>query len=77
MIRDRIVTGLRDSSLSEKLQLEPKLTLKKAITSACQRESVKQQQKIVRAEESSPNIDAVHPKHIRAGQGNQLQTTQH
>ena len=29
MIRDRIVVGLRDSSLSEKLQLEPELTLEK------------------------------------------------
>ena len=31
MIRDRIVVGLRDSSLSEKLQLEADLTLKKAL----------------------------------------------
>ena len=49
----------------EKLQLEPELTLEKAVTSARQRESVKKQQKIVRAEESSPNIDAVHSKQIR------------
>ena len=36
MTRDRIVVGLRDSSLSEKLQLEAHLTLEKAITSARQ-----------------------------------------
>ena len=65
MIRDRIVVGLRDSSLSEKLQLEADLTLEKAITSARQRESVKKQQKVVRAEESSPNVDAVHSKQTR------------
>ena len=32
MIRDRIVVGLCDSALSEKLQLESDLTLEKAIT---------------------------------------------
>ena len=69
MICDRIVVGLHDSSLSEKLQLEPELTLEKAVTSAHQRESVKKQQKIVRAEESSPNIDAVHSKQIRGKTG--------
>ena len=65
MIRDRIVVGLRDSSLSEKLQLEADLTLEKAITNAHQQESVKKQQKVVRAEESSHNVDAVHSKQIR------------
>ena len=30
MIRDRLVVGICDSSLSEKLQLDPALTLKKA-----------------------------------------------
>ena len=34
MIRDRIVVGLRDHRLSEKLQLDAELTLEKAITSA-------------------------------------------
>ena len=47
MIRDRIVVGLRDSSLSEKLQLEADLTLEKALAFARQRESFKNQQKVV------------------------------
>ena len=34
MIRDRIVVGLRDARLSEKMQLEADLTLEKAITQA-------------------------------------------
>jgi len=34
MIRDRIVVGLLDAKLSEKLQLEPDLTLPKAINHA-------------------------------------------
>ena len=60
MIRDRIVVGVRDSILSEKLQLEADLTLEKAVATACQRESVKKQQKVVRAEDSPSNVDAVH-----------------
>ena len=52
MIHNRIGVGLCDSSLSEKLQLEANLTLEKAVTSAHQRESVKKQQKVVRAEDS-------------------------
>jgi len=58
MIRDRIVVGLRDSVLSEKLQLESELTLEKAITLARNRESVRKQQPVIRADTSS-NIDAV------------------
>ena len=59
MIRDRIVVGLRDSSLSEKLQLEADLTLEKALAFARQRESVKNQQKVVGADSSPPNVDAI------------------
>ena len=39
MIRDRIVVGLRDAALSEKLQLDSKLTLEKAVTTAWQAET--------------------------------------
>ena len=58
MIRDRIVVGLHDSALSEKLQLESELTLEKAIILARNRESIRKQQPVVRADTSS-NIDAV------------------
>ena len=34
MIRDRLVVGIRDSKLSENLQLDSELTLEKAITQA-------------------------------------------
>ena len=37
MIRDRIVVGLRDKALSEKLQLESDLTLEKAVNQARQK----------------------------------------
>ena len=44
MIRDRIVVSLKDASLSEKLQPDSELTLKKAILKARQSEMVKKQQ---------------------------------
>lgn len=43
MIRDRLVVGIRDSSLSENLQLDPDLTLEKAKKKIRQREAVHQQ----------------------------------
>ena len=48
MVRDRIVVGIRDSQLSEKLQMDSKLTLEKATAMARQSESVKLQQRTVR-----------------------------
>ena len=42
MIRDRIVVGIRNSQLSEKLQLDSGLTLEKAVTHVRQSEAVKQ-----------------------------------
>ena len=41
LIRDRIVVGIRDSHLSEKLQMYTNLTLEKAIAQSRQVESVK------------------------------------
>ena len=44
LIRDRIVVGLQNKKLSEKLQFDPKLTLAKAMAQARQSEEVKKQQ---------------------------------
>ena len=41
LIRDRIVVGLRNKQLSEKLQLDPDLTLEKAMVKVKQSEVVK------------------------------------
>ena len=51
MVRDRIVVGILDSTLSEKLQLDPELTVDKAVTRARQSEAVKKQQATVRGRE--------------------------
>ena len=48
MIRDRIVVGIRDSTLSEKLQLDAELTLTTAVAKVRQAEQVKKQQPLLR-----------------------------
>ena len=63
MIRDRIVVGLADQKLSEKLQLDADLTLEKAINTVRQSESVRSQQSIVRGQEDAnqpAKVDRVH-----------------
>ncbi len=52
LIRDRLVVGLRDHALSEKLQLDAELTLDKAVTRVRQAEAVRQQQSVVRSDGS-------------------------
>ena len=58
LIRDLIVIGVNDSKLSEKLQLDERLTLDKAILMARQSESVKNQQKEIRGESSDVGMVA-------------------
>ena len=48
MILNRIVVGLLDDGLSEKMQLDPNLTLERAVSMARQSEAVHKQQGIVR-----------------------------
>ncbi|ETW98423.1 MAG: hypothetical protein ETSY2_42830 [Candidatus Entotheonella gemina] len=45
MIRDRLVVGIRDTALSERLQLDAELTLEKAKKAVRQREAVHEQQR--------------------------------
>ena len=47
LIRHRIVVRLKDKKLSEKLQLDSKLTVEKAVTQARQSETVQKQQDIL------------------------------
>ena len=61
-IRDRLVVGLHDRELSEKLQLQPELTLDQAITQARQHEQIKTQMSQQRS-----TVDAVHSKSSRGG----------
>ena len=45
MIRDRLVVGIRDASLSQQLQLDSELTLEKTKKKIRQREAVGEQQR--------------------------------
>ena len=68
MIRDRIVVGLLNAKLAEKLQLQADLTLVKAVNEARQSEQVKKQQALMRndftesASKSDQEVDAVNYK---------------
>ena len=75
MIHDRLVVGLRDTNLSLKLQMDPKLTLKTAVTTASQGEMVRKQQSVIRPVDQPPSIDRVVSRgsiHKRASHHNQL-----
>lgn len=50
LVRDRIVVGLADTRLSERMQMEENLTLQKAIDMARQSEEMKRQQTALRSE---------------------------
>ena len=50
MIRDRVVVGIHSDKLSEKLQLDPNLTLETAVMQARQADTVKLQQVVIRGE---------------------------
>ncbi|UYV78865.1 hypothetical protein LAZ67_17000043 [Cordylochernes scorpioides] len=67
MIRDRLVVGVKNFNLSEKLQLESELTLEKAIQIVRQSESVKNQQKEIRQDTENRNVDVIDRKGGRNG----------
>ena len=56
LICDRIVVGLRDKKLSEKLQMDYELTLEKAVTCARQTEAIKQQQTTLNSQSETTNF---------------------
>lgn len=59
MIRDRIVVGIRDTKLSEKLQLNSELTLDRVMTEVRQSETVRKQQALLRGESQSTMGDTL------------------
>ena len=76
MIRDRLVVGIRDSSLSEKLQLDPALTLETAKKAIRQREAVHEQQKVLKGNDRTIgdcNLDAMQHRqqHTHRNRGQQ------
>ena len=65
MIRDRLVVGIRDKSLSERLQMDADLTLEKAKKSIRQREAVHEQQEILESgiKQEPSSLDAMGQKY--------------
>ena len=62
LICDRIVVGIRDIALSEKMQMDPNLDLEKAVNYIRQSKAVKKQQETVRGTPTSnftPTDDAI------------------
>jgi len=62
MIHDRLVVGLANLVLTERLQLDPELTLQKAIERARNSELVKKQQGTIRGAKKSFQVEAVKDK---------------
>ncbi|KAL3186326.1 hypothetical protein MRX96_028050 [Rhipicephalus microplus] len=79
LIRDRLVVGLADTQLSEKLQLNAELTLEAAVTAARDSETIKLQQKDLRPQQQAPAaVDAMRGCSKSKGKPNQRsQKTQH
>ena len=74
LIRDRVVVGLKNKQLSEKLQLDPDLTLEKAMSRAKQSEEVKNQQSVIHAKlPSGHNIDSISKNRQRGNSRNEVQ----
>ena len=59
MIRDRLVVGMRDTALSEKLQMDSSLTLDSAKKAIRQREAVHEQQQTLKGGKANSDIDAI------------------
>ena len=64
LIRDRVVVGLKGTRLADRLQLDPELTLEKAVNQARQSQAVKKQQVLLRDYQKShgvkETVNAVH-----------------
>ena len=71
MVRDRIVVGIRDSLLSQKLQMEADLTLEKVTKMVRESEAIKKQQKTIRDKlDEAAELDS-----IRKGRAEKTGTT--
>ena len=75
MISDRIAVGLLDDGLSEKKQLDPNLTLEKAVSMACQSKAVYKQQGIVRGTTfHSGKLGSEHMEAMNSRQGGKFKS---
>jgi transposase InsO family protein len=74
MLRDRIVVGIRDKALSQRMQLDAELTLEKAKTLSRQREAIREQQVILGSTtKATQSVDHIHKSHQKGSKRNQFQ----
>ena len=70
MIHDRLVVGIKDNALSEKLQLDSRLTLESAKTAIRQKYAVHKQQQTLKGVENATSpvgtVDAIRNKRPNA-----------
>ena len=67
MVRDRLVVGIRDGTLSERLQLDSKLTLESAMKQTRQREAVHEGRLALKGgDQSLKEVDAVGKRRLAA-----------
>ena len=62
MIRDRLVVGILDKTLSERLQLDPALTVEKAKQMIRQHEAVQEQQQVLKGAGTNSLEEMCHPR---------------
>lgn len=78
MVRDRLVVGLKDKRLSEQLQMDPDLTLEKAVIRVKQSEQVKKQQEMLKtnfkADVTNTQLDNVHAQQRSGPRFKQVKT---
>lgn len=76
MVRDRFVVGLKDKRLSEQLQMDPELTLEKALNRTRQSELVKKQQEMLntnfKMDITNSQLNRVHAKRQEGARPKQL-----
>ena len=68
MIRDRIVVGIRDTKLSQRLQLDPDLTLAKTKQMVRQGEAVHEQQQTLQGVQPKGHLEEVRSWNTKRGQ---------
>lgn len=69
LLRDRIVVGIKDSALSQKMQMESRLDLAKAINMVRQAEDIKRQQTDLRADTTAAHTHKAAVDAVRAIKG--------
>jgi len=72
MIRDRLVVGYRDARLSQRMQLDPKLTLESAKKTLRQSEAIHDQQQVLKGATEPTNLGAIRPQCKWADRRDQL-----